>query len=98
MLREYEELVPGSATNLLNAHLTKEAATTDAVTRLTKAESAAVRIGTWGSVIVAIGGLMVGIALIAAQHNALGVAALIPGILAAVTALVSEIRDTRREK
>lgn len=98
MLREYEALVPGSAANFLDAHLAKETATTEAVVRLTQAESTAVRVGTWGSVIVAIGGLVVGMALIGTQQNALGVAALIPGILAAVTAMVSEIRDIRGEK
>jgi hypothetical protein len=96
MLREYEELIPGTAAALLEAHLAKESATTEALTRLTRAESTAVRVGTWGSVIVAVVGITMGLTLIALQQNLVAIAALIPGIIAAITGLVAEIKTTSR--
>jgi len=96
MLREYDELVPGTAAALLEAHLAKESATTEALTRLTRAESTAVRVGTWGSVIVAVVGITMGLTLIALQQNLIAIAALIPGILAAITGLVAEIKTNSR--
>ncbi len=92
MLREYDALVKGSAERLLNAHSAKEEAATQAVTRMTRAESIAVTAGSLGTVVVAFAGILLGIVLIAVRGDAIGVIAMIPGIISALANLAAAIR------
>jgi len=98
MLRDYEHVVPGTAARLVDAHLAKEHAATQAMRRLSLAETIAVIGGSIGAISIALMGIILGVTLIVQGHAGFGLIALIPGMLSGVAAIVSRFRSGSSSK
>ena len=96
VLQGYEDLVPGSARKLIDAHVRNEQVRGETVTRLSRAEAFAVITGAVGAQVLTIGGLLAAVALLVAGYPAASVAAIIPAILGASAQVVAAYK--RREE
>lgn len=86
--------MPGSAKQIVDAHLRREQVAADAMDRLTKAESLAVSIGAIGAQVVTVGGLAAAVVLLVAGFPSSAIAAVIPAILGGAAMVVSAWRKS----
>ena len=89
VLAGYENVVPGSAKQLIDAHLHREKVSTDAIERLTKSESISVTIGTIAAPALMLVGLIAGVVLTLSGSPAAAIAAFIPAVLGGAATIVS---------
>lgn len=92
VLQGYEDLVPGSARKIIDAHVRNEQVRGETVTRLSRAEAFAVITGSVGAQILTVGGLVSAVVLLIAGLPAASVAAIIPAILGASAQVVAAVR------
>ena len=81
MIEGYERVVPGSAEKIVDAHVANEHARAGALTRLTRAESFGVIVGTLGAQLLAIGGLAAGVVLIVQGFPAESLLGFVPAVI-----------------
>jgi hypothetical protein len=91
-LREYETIVPGAARQLIDCHLRSEAVAADAVERLSRAETAAVVVGTIGAQVLTFGALGAAVLMVVNGHTTAAIAAVVPGVLSAAAQVISAVR------
>lgn len=84
--------MPGSAKRFIDEHLRGQRAASDAITRLTRAESFSVSWGAVGGWSIAFGGLVASVWLLIAGYPAAAIATLIPPVLAGAAQVVSASR------
>lgn len=92
VLEGYERIVPGSAQKIIDAHLHGERTASDAVRRLTRAESFGVVLGSVSSALLTVGGLGAAVWLLLADIPSGAIAAVIPSILGGAAMVVSAYR------
>ena len=102
-LQGYEQLSPGAATKLIDAHVYKTRAGSDALTRITKAEAFGVTFGVVTSGLLLVGGLTAGVILVLLDRplaaTFLGIVPVIGGALTGViTAIKSPGGDQKNSK
>ncbi|MFZ4894623.1 hypothetical protein ACL9RL_09250 [Plantibacter sp. Mn2098] len=91
-LAGYDQIVPGAAEKLVNEHLYGERVGSNAIRRLTNAESFAVVTGAVGAQILTIGGLVAAVVLVVNGYSAYAIGAIIPAILGASAQVVRASR------
>ncbi|MEQ6898703.1 hypothetical protein [Microbacterium sp. KR10-403] len=84
--------MPGSARQIIDAHLAKERASAEALTRLTKAESTGVRWGAVGAQLITFGGLIAGVVLILMDKGGAAIIGFMPAILGGSAQVISAVR------
>ncbi|MFG6445602.1 hypothetical protein ACFXQA_10060 [Microbacterium sp. P07] len=97
ILRGYEELVPGSAADIIGAHVRNENARAGALTRLTRAESFGVIVGTLGAQVLTVGGLVSGVILVVNGFPAESLFGFIPAAVSSTALVVSAVRGNRAD-
>lgn len=105
MLQQYDDVVPGAATGIVEAYLEEQKARVeqirtqnDAVDRVTRAESSAVKVGTYATAGLSIGGTIVGIVLIFMGNTLAGVIiGALPYLLTGIAKVVSAAKGSSSE-
>lgn len=97
VLRGYDDLVPGSAADLIGAHVRNENARANALTRLTRAESFGVVAGTIVSGLLTVGGLTAGVVLIVNDFPAESLFGFVPAALSSVALVISAVRGNKSD-
>lgn len=91
----YERVVPGSAAKIVDAHIANERARAGALTRLTRAESIGVVVGTFGAQLLSLGGLAAGVSLILNGFPTESLWGFIPASVSATALVVSAVRGNK---
>ncbi|UOE45459.1 hypothetical protein [Agromyces larvae] len=84
--------MPGSARQIIEAHVYGERVSADAIRRLTRAEATAVVVGAIGAQLLTVGGLVAAVVLLVLGYPAAAIAGVIPAILGASAQIVSASR------
>lgn len=95
MIEGYERVVPGSAARIVDAHIANERARAGALTRLTRAESIGVVVGTFGAQLLSLGGLAAGVSLILNGFPTESLWGFIPASVSATALVVSAVRGNK---
>ena len=91
-LEAYERIVPGSAKRLIDEHIHGQRTASNALTRITRAESFSVSWGAVGAWTISFGGLAASVWLLVAGFPVGSIVALIPPVLAGAAQVVAAHR------
>lgn len=95
MIEGDERLVPGSAETIVDAHIATEQARAGALTRLARAESAAVIGGSSGAQVLSIGGLAAGVSLLVNGFPAESQFGFVPAVFSLIALVVPAVRGSK---
>jgi uncharacterized membrane protein len=95
VLRGYDELVPGTASQMIDAHIRGENAIAGSMDRISRAEAFSVRCGAVVGPVLVIGGTATAVGLLLAGYPEAAVATLLPAMLGAAAQVIS-IKRSRR--
>jgi uncharacterized membrane protein len=97
ILRGYEDIVPGSAAEIIGAHVRNENARAGALTRLTRAESFGVVTGTIVSGVLTVGGLVAGVLLVVNGFPAESLLGFVPAAASSIAMIISAVRGNKAD-
>lgn len=95
VLRGYDELVPGTASQMIDAHVRGENAIAGSMDRISRAEAFSVRCGAIVGPAFVVGGTAAAVGLLLAGYPEVALATLLPATLGAAAQVIS-IKRSRR--